>query len=266
MKKTILIYFTSVVAFIFLAEINLVARNKDYQKSLASNWWETEIAYRYFTVRRKLISAKNPEYAISIAAHIARQPTDHFLSLMRNGGIALSILIPVSEDKNSNNKPFATQAAYEALVLLVRMPPDAEIDRLSDYSAKLLVEAIKINGNSGGTDEVFQIKEVLSMYAARKRGVAEILGGALDLPNEERAWRNDLATARIGMAACIQRGIAVPIPSRDALDRGFGLKWLGREAREGWDEALIQTVIVGNSSDDCKGLARRYESMVIFTK
>ena len=266
MRKLVVFILLGIGVLIFAAESNLVARERDYRELLISNSLEVSFAYKYLIFRRQFVDKNNSQYSIAIASHVARQPENKFLSLMKNGGTSLSLLIPIFENTAPNNKPFATQAAYEALVLLVRMPTDAELGQLADYSARVLLDALNLERTSGNSAEVFQVKEVLSMYAAKKRGVAEILGETLDLPDEERAWRNDLAVVRIGLSACSERTTALPIPSRDALERGFGLKWLDREAKAGWDEALIQTVIVSTSSDDCKRFARRYKSMILFTK
>jgi hypothetical protein len=261
MKRTLVITLVAICVLIFAAEASLNARRGDFLLSIASDPIKTRIAYHYLVVRRLLIKAKNAENSIATAFHVARQPSDGFTNQMKNGGMALSLLTPVFASSDRADEPFAAQAAYEAMVLLSRMPADADLIQVADQAAKVLLDSIKTAGNSDDPAEVFQIKEVLSMYAARKRGVAEIFGGALDLLGENQIWRNDLATVRIGLSACAQRDVAVPEASREALARGFGLKWLGGEAKMGWDVALTNTVAAGNSSDECKKFASRYESM-----
>jgi hypothetical protein len=262
MKKTLLMTLVALGVLIFAAEANLTARKRDYASSLVSNPFDTRLAYHYLVLRRQFIQARNAEYSMAAAFHIARQPADGYTSQMRNGGLALSLLVPVSASSDRVDEPFVTQAAYEALVLLSRMPADADLIPVADQAAKTLFSSLKAGEKTGDPAEVFQIKEVLSMYAARKRGDAEIVEGALNLPGENQIWRNDLATVRIGLSACAHRDVVVPDASREALARGFGLKWLGAEAKMGWDAALTSTVAAASSSAECKRFASRYESMI----
>ena len=266
MTKTILLMAIGIGALVFTAESNLDSQKNDFVNSSVSEPMRARAAYHYLMFRRLLIKNRNAEYSIATAFHVARQPVmEDFPTLMKHGGLALSLLAPIAESVEVEDKPWKAQAAYEALLLLVRMPLDSALFQLSDRFAKVLFDTLKVEENAANAAEVFQAKEVLSMYAARKRGEAKMLEGMLTLPIENIKWLNDLATVRIGLSACAQRNTVAPPPSWDALARGFGRKWLSVEAKMGWDAALTQTVNLSNVSEDCKKLAQRYESMINLT-
>jgi hypothetical protein len=111
------------------------------------------------------------------------------------------VLSSVIEDE-----PWRVQAVYEAVLTLVRMPQDSDLLQIADRHARLLYEALSTSKNKLDVTGDFQIKEVLSMYLARKIGTAQLYVGILVLSGANMRWRNDLAAIRIGLATCIVGG------------------------------------------------------------
>jgi hypothetical protein len=266
-KKKLLVFALGFSMLITLAELNLTSITKDYERSKVAGVASTNFAYYYLPIRQFFTKKhRNAEHALSVAFFIARLPEKNYVALMKNGGRALWLLKPIALDNTDENKPWQIQAAYEALLLLVRMPLDTELRYLSDQFAKKLNTPLKWAENSSDPIEVFQIKEVLSMYVARKLGEAKLLEGMLLIPDENTQWRNDLATVRVVMAACAQNVAIDPDPAKEAFSRGFSPHWLRWEKISGWDVALIQTVIMSNTSEDCKKISQTYQSMINFIK
>lgn len=258
-KKFLLSVICTIVLLTGL-ELNLASIRGDYQIAKVSGQLATRTAYHYLRVRQWVIRYKNAESTVAVAFQIARQPSQSYLGLMKNGGTSLGLLLPIAMTDDQQDKILQPNAAYEALVLLVRMPLDQELARVGDQLINVLANGLK---NSQITsEEVFTISEVLSMYSARKLGEFKILVEMRELTGQNVQWRNDLAIVRIGLAACAQRVTEVPSESRSALSRGFGVEWLHAESIVGWDFALSETVNTGNSSDGCKEFSTQFKSMI----
>jgi hypothetical protein len=247
-----------------LLEINLNSVKNDFFNTKISNNLSTNIAYHYLSIRCKIVKHKQAEYALAVASSMARQPAKSYMQLMQNGGKSIFLLKPIALDEVDEKKPWKTQAAYELLLLLVRMPWDQELTNLSSHLALELKNEINSNAESATANEAFDVKEVLSMYAARMLGKAALLEGmeAIDVSNSE--WRLNLAYLRVALAACVQRVTDVPDAATDALRNGLGPTWLKQEAESGWDIALVQTVTFSHTSEDCKNFSRKYQSMIDF--
>jgi hypothetical protein len=244
-------------------ELNLESIRGDYQIAKVSGQVATRTAYHYLRVRQWVIKYKNVESTVAVAFQIARQPSQSYLGLMKNGGTSLGLLLPIAMTDDQQDKTLQHDAAYEALILVTRMPLDHELFRVGDQLSNLLANGLK--SDQATSEEVFLISELLSMYSARKLGEFKILAGMRELPGEDLEWRNDLTIVRIGLAACAQRVIDVPPQSRSALSRGLGVKWLYAVSIVGWDLALSETVNASNSSEDCKKFASQFKSMTNFS-
>lgn len=263
--KILLVFLVGIAILLIGCESNLRLVKRDFRDSRVAGAFASSVAYQYLQLRRILTKSDLEGSSIAVAFHVARQPAPTYLKRMELGGFSLSILKPIVFNIDIKNNPFKVQAAYEALVLLNGMPLDADLFQLGDQLSNVLVSAIRQQESQSDPEEVFAAKEVLSMYVARKLGEAKLLEGMLLVPGQNTQWRNDLATVRVVLAACAQRVIEVPAPAWSALVRGFGPKWLHREGAVGWDAALIGTVQASNTSEDCKKLAIRFESMINFS-
>ena len=267
-KAKVLLLFVVFVAVVLLLESNLNAIARKYADTKISSSLSTNAASGYLSVRQWFSKHRHAEYVLATASSKARQPEKNYQTLMRNGGEALLMLRKIALDDVKENKPWRVQAGYEGLVLLVRMPWDSDLSNLSDRLAALLFEEVRAASidesaslNGEHSDELFDIREVISMYAARKRGQPALLDGMTRTKIQDGQWRLDLATFRISLAACTQRAIDFSEPAKEAFGRGFGALWLKRESYAGWDMALVETVKFG-ASEDCKKFSRRYASMI----
>ncbi|MFM2275779.1 MAG: hypothetical protein RL211_1651 [Pseudomonadota bacterium] len=261
-KKVVILIASTMVAFVLISHYFLGSvSDKYFQSESIETGVKTDIAFEYASVLQTF--RLTPDHkAIAVAASYARSLGADFLPNMKRAGRAIRMLLSVANKKES---PHASQATYEALVLLVRMPLDAEMTPLVNELAQRLAIALRSQPDESITIEKFQVKEVLAMFAARSRpDEATQVKTNLSPPSDAKdaPWLVKLAAARIGFSACIQSDHAFPDGLQTALNAAFPRAWLKNEARLGWDTPFMDVIIQTSRSPACTEQARKFKSLI----
>jgi hypothetical protein len=222
---------------------------------------KVDVAFEYTNIFKKLGLVSDKD-TIAVAVSYARNSEVNFLANMKRGGRTVALLLSIARDKESSH---AIQAAYEALVLLIRMPMDESLAPIANQFSQQLASAITDSENTPTDWEKFQVREVLAMFAVRARPNSPTqLVADLKAPSEmkDAGWLSKLAQVRVGFASCVQSETDYPEVFLSALHAEFPVEWLKHEARLGWDVPFMDAVIISSKSSACIERAQKLKSLI----
>jgi hypothetical protein len=258
------IVFSSLFLLLFvvgLAEWQLGVLRADYQQGKVSGNASVRLGSLYVPVRQRLFS--DPGAQIAAAFQVVRQSeSQDFVSTMRQAGMGLGMLLEVFRGSDVNTE-YRNEAAFEALILLARMPWDEDFSQEASRLSAHLRDALSQN-SSATRDERQMIEEVLELVAVWQGTSRAPAVSSVTLPTDERkAWQVGLQVVRLALVSCLKTTEPPLDAAWAALDRGFGQNWLRREWVAGWDAGLQQTLHASRASADCQRLAARLSSMAV---
>nr|WP_315473871.1 hypothetical protein [uncultured Rhodoferax sp.] len=247
--------------FVGLAEWQLGVLRADYRQGQVSGNASIRLGTLYLPVRQRLFS--DPGAQIAVAFRVVRQSeSQDFVFTMRQAGIGLGMLLEVFRDSDVNTE-YQNEAAFEALILLTRMPWDEDFSQEASRLSAHLRGALSQNA-SATLDERQMIEEVLELVAVRQgAGRVPAVPPNTVSTDERKAWEMGLQAVRLGLASCLKTPEPPLNAAWAALERGFGQNWLRREWVAGWDAGLQQALHASRASADCQRLAARLSSMAI---
>lgn len=261
MNKKIIFSLTFVVSlwFGFYQLLGSISTNY-FSLNTISVGKKVDVAFEYTNLFKRIGLVSDGE-TIAVAASYARNGEENFLANIKRGGRAIALLLSIARDKENSH---AIQAAYEAMVLVIRMPMDKDLAPIANQISQQLASAI--TSSKTPTDwERFQVEEVLAMFAVRARPDAPTqLMANLKAPSEmkDAGWLSKLAQARVGFASCVQSETDYPEIFRSALHAEFPVEWLKHEARLGWDVPLMDVVILSSKSSACIERAQKFKLLI----
>lgn len=260
MKKKALAFIVVVVAALVVISHHLLdsISAEYFQSGTVSRGVKVDVAFEYANIF--LAFGLIPDHkAIAVAASYARNINDDFLSNIKRGSRSVRMLLSVSKKKEASH---ATQAAYEALAILVRMPLDVELAQSVNELAQKLAIAIRAQFDNATPLERFQVTEGLTMFAARSRADEALqLRADLNPPVDvnDGQWLAKLAAVRIGFSVCVQSDRDFPWALQSALNTAFPRPWLKNEALLGWDAPFMDVVTRTSRSPTCVEQARNFK-------
>ncbi|MBC3874918.1 hypothetical protein [Undibacterium flavidum] len=210
------------------------------------------------------------ELDLILAYHILHQKENEYVAMMSNGGVALKMFQDV-EEKNHNSFPkYSSISQLQLLNLLVRMPWNENLRRLSDIYSKKVRD--NLNARLYDSDDESTAHENLAIYFARINSRKDIddhaaLADSIDLQQFEPTIAEALMFIRyqrIAMGACIfgagnDVSWSLKINPREA--KAVRQHFLRDQYYQAWDMALVKTVILGSKEESCKNLAIRHQSL-----